>query len=128
MDSLKQLLIKSVIQNKDNDDLKEFKKLVDFIDNNIKLSLSYTDDEIASFLLTSLLSLRSYMNSKIVIESASNEINNKLIVAINNFFTQPIKVKKKLRGNAAKARQFVGERPINVAKERYKQKLQNMQK
>ena len=108
MDSLKQLLIKSVIQNKDNDDLKEFKKLLDFIDNNIKLSLSCADDEVASFLLTSLLSLRSYMNSKIVIESASNEINNKLIVAINNFFTQPIKVKKKLRGNAAKARQFVG--------------------
>ena len=83
MDSLKQLLIKSVIQNKDNDDLKEFKKLLDFIDNNIKLSLSCADDEVASFLLTSLLSLRSYMNSKIVIESASNEINNKLIVAIN---------------------------------------------
>ena len=83
MDSLKQLLIKSVIQNKDNDDLKEFKKLVDFIDNNIKLSLSCTDDEVASFLLTSLLSLRSYMNSKIVIESASNEINNKLFYSAN---------------------------------------------
>ena len=87
MDSLKQLLIKSVIQNKDNDDLKEFKKLVDFIDSNIKLSLSCTDDEVASFLLTSLLSLRSYMNSKIVIESASNEINNKLKKSLE--VTQP---------------------------------------
>ena len=128
MDHLKQLLIKSTIQNKDNDDLKEFKKLVGFIDSNIKLSLSCTDDEVTGFLLTSLLSLRSYIRSKVVIESASSEINKKLIVVINNFFNPPVKVKKKLRGNAAKARQFVGERPINVAKERYKQKLQNMQK